>query len=351
MGGTGGLLTSHRLKEPHVSITLSLDEVYALALRALTGSQTSDTNARPVADSIRAAEADGFRHGGLGHLPQYCADARRGRVDGHASPTWEQTAHATICVDAHHGFAHAAFAVARQPLVELTRYTGIAAMGLRHSYDAAVLGYFVEQLARNGLVALAFANSLSRSIAPWGGKTPLFGTNPMAFAVPRPSGDPMVIDQSSSVVARVTVRQHAAENKPLPPGWAFDKDGQPTTDARAGLAGSMAPFGHYKGAALALIVEILAAGVTGASFTLQASSAANNPSAPPNLGQLLITMDPLAFGGTDFEARLETLFAAMLTQEGVRLPGDRRLAKRLEARHAGVAISDDLHQRLLDYCG
>jgi len=334
-----------------VSITLSLDEVYELAFRALTGSKTSDTNARPVSDSIRAAEADGFRNGGLGHLPHYCEDARSGRVDGHASPMWEKTAHATILVDAKHGFAHAAFAVARQPLVELTRQTGIAAMGLRYSYDAAALGYFVEQLARHGLVALAFANSLSRSIAPWGGNLPFFGTNPMAFAVPRPSGDPMVIDQSSSVVARVTVRQHATENKPLPPGWAFDKDGQPTTDAKAGLAGSMAPFGNYKGAALALMVDILAAGVTGSSFTFQASSSANNLGDPPNLGQLLITIDPLAFGGTDFEVRLETLFSAMLTQEGVRLPGDRRLAKRLETQNAGVAISDDLHQRLLDYCG
>jgi LDH2 family malate/lactate/ureidoglycolate dehydrogenase len=204
-----------------VSITLSLDEVYELAFRALTGSKTSDTNARPVADSIRAAEADGFRNGGLRHLPQYCEDARRGRVDGYASATWEQAAQATILVDAKHGFAHAAFAMARQPLVELTRHTGIAAMGLRHSYDAAALGYFVEQLARNGLVALAFANSLSPSMAPWGGKLPFFGTNPMAFAVPRPSGNPMVIDQASSVVARVTVRQHAAEHKPLPPGWAF----------------------------------------------------------------------------------------------------------------------------------
>ena len=111
----------------------------------------------------------------------------------------------------------------------------------------------------------------------------------------------------------------------------------------------MAPFGNYKGAALALMVEILAAGATGSSFTFHASSSANNFGDPPNLGQLLITIDPLAFGVTDFEARLETLFSAMLTQEGVRLPGDRRLAKRFEARNAGVSISDNLHQGLLDY--
>lgn len=333
-----------------MSVTLSLDEVYDLALRALTGSNTSDTNARPVADSIRAAEADGLHNAGLGHLPQYCEDARGGRVDGHAAPTWEKTAYAAILVNANHGFAHAAFAVAHQPLVELTRQTGIAAMGIRHSYDAAVLGYFVDKLARHGLVALAFANSLSSSMAPWGGKTPVFGTNPMAFAVPRHHGDPMVMDQSSSVVARMTVRQHAAENKPLPPGWAFDKDGQPTTDARAGLAGSMAPFGDYKGAALALMVDILAAGVTGSSFTFQASSSAHTLGDPPNLGQFLIAIDPAAFGGIDFEMRLETLLSAMLSQEGVRLPGDRRIAKRLEARHGGVSISDKLYQRLLDYC-
>ena len=336
-------------KENNVSVNLSLDEVYDLAFRALTGSNTSGTNAHPVADSIRAAETDGFHHAGLGHLPQYCDDARHGRVDGHASPTWEQTAEASILVNAHHGFSHSAFAAAHQPLVELTRRTGIAAMGIRHSYDAAVLGYFVEALARDGLVVLAFANSLSRSIAPWGGKEPLFGTNPMAFAVPRLSGDSLVIDQSSSVVARMTVRQYATENKPIPAGWAFDSHGQPTTDARAGLAGSMAPFGDYKGASLALIVDILAAGMTGSSFTFEASTTTARHD-PPNLGQFIMAMHPAAFGVPGFGTHLETLFAAMLTQEGVRLPGDRRLANRLRIRHEGISISDDLHKRLLDYC-
>ncbi len=333
-----------------MSVTLSLDAVYDLAVRALIGSNTSRTNAYPVANSIRDAEADGFHGGGLGHLPQYCEDARSGRVDGHASPTWDKTADAAIRIDAHHGFSHAAFAVAHQPLVELTRQTGIAALSICHSYDAAILGYFVETLARDGLVSLAFTNSLSRSIAPWGGKEPLFGTNPMAFAVPRHNGDPMVVDQSSSVVARMVVRRHAEQDKPIPEGWAFDKDGQPTTDARAGLAGSMAPFGDYKGAALALMVDILSAGVTGSSFTFEASRTANHRGDPPNLGQFLMTIDPSAFGGADFAARLETLFSAMLSQEGVRLPGDRRIANRVQAQNEGVSISEDLHRRLLDYC-
>ena len=223
-------------------------------------------------------------------------------------------------------------------------------MSICQSYDAAILGYFVEPLARDGLVSLAFANSVSRSIAPWGGKAPLFGTNPMAFAVPRHNSDPMVIDQSSSVVARMAVRQHAEENKPIPEGWAFDKDGQPTTDARAGLAGSMAPFGGHKGAALALMVDILSAGLTGSSFTFEAASSANQSGEPPDLGQFLIAIDPSKFGGVDFATRLETLFSEMLHQEGVRLPGDRRVARRLQARDEGISISDGLHRRLLGYC-
>ena len=334
-----------------MSVTLSLDAVYDLAVRALIGSNTSRTNAQPVANSIRDAEADGFHGGGLAHLPQYCEDARSGRVDGHASPTWDKTADAAIRIDAHHGFSHAAFAVAHQPLVELTRQTGITALSICHSYEAAILGYFVETLARDVLVSLAFTNSISASIAPWGGKEPLFGTNPMAFAVPRHNGDPMVVDQSSSVVARMVVRRHAEQDKPIPEGWAFDKDGQPTTDARAGLAGSMAPFGDYKGAALALMVDILSAGVTGSSFTFEVSRTANHRGDPPDLGQFLMTIDPSAFGGTDFAARLETLFSAMVSQEGVRLPGDRRIAHRVQAQNEGVSISDDLHKRLLAYCG
>ena len=111
----------------------------------------------------------------------------------------------------------------------------------------------------------------------------------------------------------------------------------------------MAPFGDYKGASIALIVDILAVGMTGSSFTFQASTTTDLGD-PPNLGQFFMTMNPSAFGGADFGARLETLFTAMLSQEGVRLPGDRRLANRLQTREAGVAISDDLHQRLLAYC-
>jgi len=332
-----------------MGVTLSLDDVHDLAYRALTGSKTSHSNALPVADSICAAEADGFRNAGLAHLPHYCDDARRGRVDGQAVPTWEQTAAAAILVDAKHGFSHAAFEIARQPLVELARQTGIAAMGIYHSYDAAMLSYFVEALAREGLVVLAFANSLARSIAPWGGKEPLFGTNPMAFAFPRLDNDPLVIDQSSSVVAKMTVRQYAAEHKPIPADWAYDKDGQPTTDPEAGLAGSMAPFGNYKGASLALIVDILAASMTGSNFTFEASTTADRGD-PPNVGQFLIAMYPAKVNGPDFGSRLETLLAAMLAQEGVRLPGDRRLANRLQARETGVSIDEDLHKRLLNYC-
>ena len=96
--------------------------------------------------------------------------------------------------------------------------------------------------------------------------------------------------------------------------WVFDTDGHPTTDASAGLAGSLALFGGYKGDALALIVDILAAGVTGSSFTFEASSTAQTRGAPPNQGQLLIAIHPAAFGGTAFETRLEVLFAVMLTQ-------------------------------------
>ncbi len=212
-----------------------------------------------------------------------------------------------------------------------------------------MLSYFAEALAREGLVVLAFANSLARSIAPWGGKEPLFGTNPMAFAVPRHGDDPLVIDQSSSVVAKMTVRQYAAERKPIPKGWAFDKEGQPTTDPEAGLAGSMAPFGDYKGASLALIVDILAAIMTGSSFTFEAATTADRGDSP-NLGQLLIAMSPEKLNGPNFGSRLETLLGAMLTQEGVRLPGDRRLANRQHTHEYGVSVDEDLHRRLLNYC-
>ena len=329
-------------------VTLSLQEVYELSRAALMACGANEANAESVARSIREAEAEGIRNVGLAYLPHYCEHALCGKVDGQAQPELRQTAPAALLVDAKHGFAHAAYEAGEAALLSLARSQGLAAMGLANSYASGVIGYFAGRIAQQGLIGLAFTNA-SASIAPWGGTKPLFGTNPIALGVPRAEGPPIVVDQSSSTTARVNVVHAAQRGESIPNTWALDADGRPTTDPNEGLKGSIAPLGGYKGAGLALLVEVLAAGLVGANWSFQASPLGNNEGGPPNIGQLFIAIDSGLFGAEAFGDRLETLVAAIRAQEGTRLPGDGRHRARRKAEAEGISLDEALHARMIDY--
>ncbi len=316
---------------------ISLDEAEALAFAALTGAGAVPVQAAPVARSVRAAEAEGTRGIGLGYVPWYAGHLKVGKISGTAVPSVRQLRPAAIHVEASGGFAHPAFEAGEAALVAAARRQGIAVLGVSGAYACGVLGYFTDRLARAGLVAMAFTNA-SSTMAPWGGRTPFFGTNPWAFGAPRAGADPLVIDSSSSATAYVNLAQAAAAGTPLPPGWALDPEGRPTTDPELGLQGSIAPAGGHKGGALALMVEVLAAGITGAQWSFEASSLGDDVGGPPQLGQSFIAIDPAALAA-GFTGRLEVMLAAMLAQDGVRLPGARRHANRRSAETEGVELS------------
>jgi (2R)-3-sulfolactate dehydrogenase (NADP+) len=222
-------------------------------------------------------------------------------------------------------------------------------MAVTNSYNCGVVGYHLERIAEAGLMALGFVNAPA-SIAPWGGKAPVFGTNPLACAVPRTDGTPLVIDQSSSVVAKSEVVVHKQKGEPLPEGWALDKYGRPTTDPEAALdGGTMVPAGGYKGANQALIVELFASVLAGTTLSLDASSFATNAGGPPRTGQLFMALDPESFAGGGFARQLDRLLGAIAGQEGARLPGDGRLSARERTRTHGIEISDKLHRTLRGY--
>jgi len=327
---------------------LTLDQVEQLSHRMLTASGASTIQADPTARSIRAAEAEGIRTVGLSYLPTYCDHVACGKVVGDAVPVVTRPRAATVAVDARHGFCHAAFAAGAAPLVQATRQCGIGLLSISHSYSAGVLGWFVEQLADEGLVALMFANS-SSLVAPYGGSVPFFGTNPIAWASPRAHGSPVSADMSSSAVAWVTVNAAAQRGESIPLGWALDAAGNPTTDPHAALAGSMAPAAGHKGSALALLVDVLAGGVTGSSFSFEASGFGGNAGGPPDVGQLILAIDPTATAGTGFLDRIEVELQAMVAQPGVRLPGDRRVASRVHTAEHGVDVPDELMAVLSSY--
>jgi len=331
------------------TVRMTLQEVETLTRDALLASAVEPVNAESVTRSVVASEADGIHSHGLARLPTYCEHARCGKIDGHARPSVEELGAGGLRADARDGFAHPAIDAGLERLLPLAHRSGIAALAVVNSYNCGVVGYHLERIADAGLVALGFVNAPA-SIAPWGGKRPVFGTNPLACGVPRSGAPPLIIDQSSSVVAKSEIVVHKQKGEPIPEGWALDREGRPTTDPAAALdGGSMVPMGGHKGAGIALMVEIMAAAVTGANFALDASSFADNQGGSPRTGQFFLALAPETFAGPDFGTRLEYLLQAIVEQKGARLPGQGRLAARERTKAQGVDIAQALHERLVGY--
>jgi (2R)-3-sulfolactate dehydrogenase (NADP+) len=200
-----------------------------------------------------------------------------------------------------------------------------------------------------GMVGLGFANSPSAMPAA-GGRHPIFGTNPVAAIFPRRDGAPLMIDLSLSEVARGKLMVAAREGRSIPLGWALDARGEPTTDPKAGMEGSMLAIGAAnspKGAMLALVVELLVTALIGANFGFEASSFFVDEGNRPHLGQTFIAIDPDALAGrANFLDRVEVLVREMLGDDGVRLPGARREALLSEARADGLEVGDALIENL-----
>jgi (2R)-3-sulfolactate dehydrogenase (NADP+) len=304
----------------------------------LRAAGASSEAAAETARALARVDLDGIASHGLSRVPAYAAQLYAGKVKGSAVPSVTRPADATVAVDAGDGLAYPAIATALRWAGSLVARTGIVAAGVRNSHHAGALGLFVEDLARDaGVFALAFTNSPA-GIAPAGSGTPLFGTNPIAFACPMPGRDPLVIDLSLSVVARGRIMLAAQRGEPIPEGWATDAQGKPTTDPKAALAGAMLPIGGAKGAALVLMVELLTAALTASHAGFEASSFFDDKGGPPRIGQLFVAIRPGAVGATadTVAARVAAITGRILAEPGVRLPGDRRLAIRARQRREGI---------------
>ena len=321
--------------------TFSVAEAAALAIAALRQAGASAEMAAATAEALVAAEIDGQAGHGLSRVPSYAGQLRSGKADGRAVPAWSQLLPATARVDVGFGLAYPALDLVVERLPALASRFGIAAAGLYKSHHIGQAGRTAERLAEQGVAALVLSNTPPAMALP-GGVKPMLGTDPLAFAAPMPGREPLVIDLALSTVARSKIVAAAKTGQPIPPGWATDADGQPTTDAAAALAGALTPVGGAKGAVLAVMVEILCASLAGGNFGWQASSFFEDEGAPPSIGQMIVAFAPAGFTGDGFSAGMRELAAAFAGEESLRLPGDRRLERRLAARNKGIEIGDDL---------
>ncbi|RMP39084.1 Malate/L-lactate family dehydrogenase [Pseudomonas amygdali pv. lachrymans] len=231
------------------------------------------------------------------------------------------------------------------------RSAGIAVLAIRNSHHFAALWPDVEPFAEQGLVALSMVNSMT-CVVPHGARQPLFGTNPIAFAAPRAGGEPVVFDLATSAIAHGDVQIAAREGRLLPAGMGVDREGRPTEDPRAILdGGALLPFGGHKGSALSMMVELLAAGLTGGNFSFEFDWSKHPGARTPWTGQLLIVIDPDKGSGQHFALRSEELVRQLHGAGQERLPGDRRYSERARSMAHGIDIAEADLERLQGLAG
>ncbi|PBJ18084.1 (2R)-3-sulfolactate dehydrogenase (NADP(+)) [Pseudomonas sp. ACN8] len=321
-----------------ISSHLSFEALSALLEKIFLRHGTSAEVARVLAQNCTGAERDGAHSHGVFRIPGYVSTLQSGWVNGQAVPVVEDVASGFVRVDANNGFAQPALAAARELLVQKARSAGIAVLAIRNSHHFAALWPDVEPFADEGLVALSVVNSMT-CVVPHGADRPLFGTNPIAFAAPRADGAPIVFDLATSAIAHGDVQIAAREGKHLPEGMGVDSLGQPTTDPKAILeGGALLPFGGHKGSALSMMVELLAAALTGGNFSFEFDWK-NHPGAKtPWTGQLLIVIDPGKAAGQSFAERSQELVRQMHGVGLKRLPGDRRHHQRAKSQVNGIEL-------------
>lgn len=292
--------------------------------------------AAAVADVIALAEIDGAKSHGVFRLPGYAASLRSGKIKKDARPNITLQAGGILIVDGDRGFAAAALKQVRETFGTIAKEQGIAALALKNVFHFSALWADVEWLGRQGLVAMAFTNYLP-NVAPAGGTKPVFGTNPMAFAWPRPTDNPMIFDQASSVIARGDLSLAARAGRDVAPGTGIDSAGNPTTNPQEILDGAMLTFGGYKGSNIALMVELLAGPLIGENLSFESALEDNADGGPPRGGEFLLAVAPGRLSA-DACVHAERLFEHLGQQESVRLPASRRYANRKIAERDGVWI-------------
>jgi len=330
---------------------IGFNDLVGLLSAVFVKNGTAPEVAAILARNCASAERDGAHSHGIFRIPGYLSTLASGWVNGKAVPVVTDVASGFVRVDAGNGFAQPALEAARALLVDKARSAGIALLAIHNSHHFAALWPDVEPFAEDGLVALSVVNSMT-CVVPHGADRPLFGTNPIAFAAPRADGLPIVFDLATSAIAHGDVQIAARKGERLPPGMGVDSLGQPTTDPKAVLeGGALLPFGGHKGSALSMMVELLAAALTGGNFSFEFDWS-NHPGAKtPWTGQLLIVIDPSKAAGQDFAERSRELVRQMHGVGLRRLPGDRRHRERSKANEQGIILDEQTLAQLQDLAG
>lgn len=327
---------------------VALEDLLALAERALMRVEVPKWMAGRVSDVLVDAEARGISSHGLVRLPSYVDRVKAGLIDIASAPALVKDEAGSALIDGANAFGVVAADLASDEAARRARRHGVGWVTAIHSNHLGSIGYFVRALARDGLIAVMWSNA-APSVAAYKGRSPILGTNPLAMAAPR-EPNPIVLDMATSTTARGRIRRALAEGQSIPLGWAVGCDGQDTRDPAAALKGALLPLGGAKGYGLSVFLDLLS-GVVGGGASLDQVYETTELSKPADIAFSLLAFDPFRFiGARDYAVAVDD-FTARLKGSGdgdVLLPGEPEDTRYLRAKSEGVAVAADIYRQLED---
>ena len=312
------------------TVSLKLDEIFDLSKKTLLANGCDDETASVLADLIMKAERDGSLSHGLFRLPAYVSGLKSGKINGKARPEVKKISSSVIKVLGNNCLAPMIHNKGLPELIKTAKENGVAVLAINNSHHMAAMWPETEAVAEEGLVAFA-CTSYKPAVAPAGAIKPLFGTNPISFAWPRPGKTPVVFDMATASMAMGEVQVAKREGHKVPLGTGLTKDGKDTTDpGEIADGGVLLPFGGYKGSGIAMMVELLAGALVGDNFSFETATKDNNDGGPPSGGEFILAISPEKISGSGWDNHADEFFNKMKSFEGVRLPGERRHKNRLD---------------------
>lgn len=316
----------------------------------------SGEDARTIADALVDANLRGLESHGFQRVPTYMRRVREGLARGTERMRVRAEFGPMCDLDAQHALGPAAATRAVDAAVELAGAHGLGLVALGNSTHFGAAGFYARRAARQGLVAIVTTNG-PKNMAPHGAAEPFLGTSALAIAAPLGRHGCIVLDMSASVTARGKVMQAAALGQELEPGLAIDRDGRPTQDAAAALAGSMLPLGGAKGSGLALAICVLSGLLAKGDFDDEMAPMHSAVRRPQNVGQLFLVIDPWRLTEREQATRrveeLVDRLHALRTAEGferVLHAGERGDALAAERLVSGIPVGEGELRSAADAC-
>jgi LDH2 family malate/lactate/ureidoglycolate dehydrogenase len=317
---------------------------FATAVYAGAGMPAAD--AHLVADTLVQADLWGHQSHGVLRLGWYLDRIRNGVMKPVTEPEFVVDAGTLAVIDGHDGVGHVLTVLAAREAIRRAKAHGIGAVGVRNSNHFGTCMYYTLMGAREGCVMLLTSNG-GPAMAPWGGRRKIIGTNPWSVATPAGRHPPFAMDMANTGVARGKIYLARQKRQPIPPGWAIDSDGAPTTDPQAAIDGIILPMAEHKGYAIAMMVDVLSGVLTGSGF-LSAVHSPYKTAEKSNCGHLMVALDikafqPLAEFNSRMERYIEELKSVPLAQgfDEVFYPGEMEARNDARHRQEGLQLPQD----------